>query len=265
MGGRFRSLPDGGTIACFKAGPFRVAYPDFLIGSVPSLTDDALAYRLEVAAQMRADLMRVQAPLALDKPGVVKIHRLGTVTIPSMAGWSDQMPVKARRALNRRLRSPLSVRKGRMDDGAALHLLYRRTMLRHGGSVRYTQRYFELIAPEAALVAELDGKLCGFVCVGFRGKRACYMHGAHDPEARLHYPSDQLFLEMLQRARDAGISSFDFLPSPRAQGGLNAYKKAWGGVDSALCVSDLALSPIRAHAFSFATRIAGYMASLRRA
>ena len=65
----------------------------------------------------------------------------------------------------------------------------------------------QAIAAEAAIVAVLDGSICGFVCSGIRGARACYMHGAHLPEARAHYPSDQLFLAMLRAARSASTLS----------------------------------------------------------
>ncbi|GAB3334781.1 GNAT family N-acetyltransferase [Marilutibacter aestuarii] len=265
MGARFERFADGGMLACFRAGPFRVAYPDFLIGSGSELSPDALASRVEAARGFGADLVRVQSESVLDDRRVMKVHRLGTVAIPNLEGWSARELEKARRASNRRSRSSLKIRPGRTSDGAALHRLYRATLLRHGGALRYSQRYFELIAPHASLVAELDGQLCGFVCVGFQAHRACYMHGAHDSGARSHYPSDQLFLEMLETAREKGIRRFDFLPSPPAQQSLNAYKKAWGGVDQSLSVSDLALHPVRTHAFTLATKLMNSLASLRKA
>ncbi|KRB10958.1 hypothetical protein ASD86_00430 [Lysobacter sp. Root690] len=138
------------------------------------------------------------------------------------------------------------------------------TLHRHSGVARYSQEYFEAIAPHAALVAVLDAEICGFVCTGFQGSRACYMHGAHLPQARSHYPSDQLFLSMLRAARDAGFRSFDFLPSPSGQGSLAAYKRAWGGNDIGLVVSDLALNSVRARGFSWALRLSNSLAALRR-
>lgn len=264
LGAQFANLPGGGAVACFKAGPFRVAYPDFLIGAAGVLDADALAQRVAAAAGMRADLIRLQSMQAPADARIQAVHAVGSIAIERLGDWDERAWEKARRAGNRAPRSALSLRPGRAEDGATMDRLYQATLRRHGGSIRYTRRYFELIAPHAAIVAELDGKVCGFVCVGFQGRRACYMHGAHDPEARAHYPSDQLFLGMLRRARDAGMERFDFLPSPTGQASLSVYKRAWGGSDEALTVSDLALRPLRARGFALALRLSKAVDSLRR-
>lgn len=254
---------DGGLMACFRAGPFKVAYPDFLIGS-PPLGDAALAARCEAAHQFGADLVRLQTPSPVEDRRVYARHSLGSIAIASLQDWSERGWEKARRAVNRRSRSELQIRAGRRGDGEHLHRLYLSTLHRHSGAARYSREYFEAIAPYAALVAVLDGGICGFVCAGFQGGRACYMHGAHLPQSRSHYPSDQLFVSMLLNARDAGLRSFDFLPSPLGQESLAAYKRAWGGSDISLVVSDLALNPLRARGFSWALRLSNRLAGLRR-
>ncbi|QQP98509.1 GNAT family N-acetyltransferase [Lysobacter enzymogenes] len=264
LGAQLTRLRDGGTVACFKAGPFRVAYPDFLIGSSAVLDAQALDERVAAAAGLRADLIRLQAAQAPVDARVQAVHSIGSIAIGRLADWQERSWEKARRAGNRAPRSPLRLRPGRAEDGAQIDRLYQATLRRHGGSIRYNRRYFELIAPAAAIVAELDGTICGFVCAGFQRGRACYMHGAHDPEARAHYPSDLLFLEMLRRAREAGMQRFDFLPSPPGQSSLSAYKRAWGGSDEALTVSDLALRPLRAKGFSIALRLSKAVDSFRR-
>lgn len=257
------AAPKAGLVACFRAGPFRVAYPDFLIGS-QGLDEAILSSQIDGARHLKADLARIQAAGAYRDPRVLAQHRLGSIAISDMQNWSERNWEKARRAANRQARSSLEVRPGRSGDGAHLHRLYLSTLRRHRGAVRYTESYFEAIAPHAALVAVLDGTICGFVCVGFRGAAACYMHGAHLPEARAHYPSDQLFSAMLHSARQAGMASFDFLPSPASQNSLASYKRAWGGQDTPLVVSDLALHPLRARAFSFALGLSRTVASMRR-
>ncbi|MGJ7901091.1 GNAT family N-acetyltransferase [Lysobacter sp. 1R34A] len=262
---QIRRLPGqkGGSVACFRAGPFRVAYPDFLVGA-QDISAEALAARIDAARGLRADLMRIQAERVCEDARVFARHYLGSIVIPALDEWNERGWEKARRAANRLARSELEIRPGRRGDGVHLHRLYLSTLHRHSGAARYTEAYFESIAPHAALVAVLNGTISGFVCTGFRGKRACYMHGAHLPEARGHYPSDQLFLAMLRCARDAGMSSFDFLPSPAGQGSLVAYKRAWGGSDAPLVVSDLALNPVRARAFAAALRLSNKLGSIRR-
>lgn len=265
LGAKVVRMPgaDGGLMACFRAGPFRVAYPDFLIGS-EHLDEAALLAQCEAARQLGADLLRIQTDQALADARVFASHSLGSIAISPLADWSERSFEKVRRAANRQARSALQIRQGQADDGAHLYKLYLSTLRRHSGAARYSEAYFEAIAPSAALVATVDGSICGFVCIGFRGGRACYMHGAHDPQARAHYPSDQLFLAMLRTARDAGLRSFDFLPSPAGQDSLSAYKRAWGGQDIALVVSDLALNPLRARGFSLALRGSNALAGLRR-
>lgn len=254
---------DGGLMVCFRAGPFKVAYPDFLIGS-RALDDAGLAARCAAARRLGADLVRLQTPVSVEDRRVYASHSLGSIAIASLQDWNERAWEKARRAANRRSRSELRIRAGRQGDGAHLHRLYLSTLHRHSGAARYSREYFEAIAPHAALIAELGDDICGFVCTGFQGGRACYMHGGHLPQARSHYPSDQLFVTMLRNARDIGLHSFDFLPSPPGQGSLAAYKRAWGGNDVGLVVSDLALNPLRARGFSWALRLSNRLTGLRR-
>lgn len=265
LGAQYVHLSDGGIVACFKAGPFRVAYPDFLTGSQGDLGSDAMEARLDAARSMRADLMRIQTG---KMHGVVKslaIHRLGTVVIPELNDWDPKRYEKPRRTSNRLGKTSLILRSAREADGAVMHQMYLSTLRRHGGSARYNRRYFELIAPYAATIAELDGIVCGFVCVGFHGLRAFYMHGAHAENTRKHYVSDLLFLHMLTEARRAGKTRFDFLPSPKGQPSLTAYKMAWGGKEEGLVVADVALNPLRARGFSIAVKLVNALQATRHA
>lgn len=265
LGARWMPLSDGGSIACFRAGPFRVAYPDFLIGSHGCVGKDEIDMRIDAARSLRADLVRIQAVNAEVSHQAMAVHALGSTVIPALSEWDERQYEKGRRAANRESRSELILRPGCETDGGAMYKLYLATIRRRGGAVRYGQRYFELIAPAAATVAELDGNVCGFVCVGFHKLRACYMHGAHALDTRQHYPSDQLFLHMLREARDAGMSRFDFLASPAGQPSLLAYKKAWGGVREPLTVTDIAINPVRARGFNVAIILSNALASMRRA
>lgn len=253
LGATTARLPGGGMLACFRAGPFRIAYPDFVVGTADY--DCNFDLLIDAARELGADLLRLQAPGACADPRTLRVHELGTVVIGDLLAWNERRLEKPRRAANRQSRSDLVLRNGVAADGAQLHALYRSTVQRHGGIARYSERYFELLAPHAAIVAELNGLVCGFVCTGFLGSRGCYMHGAHAPQARSHYPSDQLFLAMLRRAREAGLTSFDFLPTPLEQPSLLAYKFAWGGMPAPLSVSDVALNLWRAHTLDAALRI----------
>lgn len=264
LGAQSLNLPGGGMVTCFKVGPFRVAYPDFLIGSPCDIDTAGVQARIEAAKLLQADLLRLQVSHAPTSHQPFEVHPLGSIVVPLLANWSERNQEKSRRAANRTARSPLLIRPGKETDGAAMHKLYLSTVFRHGGAARYNRRYFELLAPKAATIAELNGDVCGFICVGYQAQRACYMHGAHSQEGRKHYSSDQLFLGMLRKAHESGMTRFDFLPSPPDQRSLIAYKKAWGGKEEDLVVADISLHPLRARSFSLALKLFNSWNSIRR-
>ncbi len=264
LGATHHSLADGGSITCFRAGPFRIAYPDFFTGTQNPVGPDELATRMRMARSLRADLVRLQTGEMQAAIQPLTTHELGSCIIPSLNTWNERDFDKARRTGNREKRSPLLLRKGGHSDGKCMHQLYLSTIRRHGGAARYNQTYFELIAEDSAIVAELDGQICGFVCVGFLNGTAYYMHGAHAIEARNHYVSDHLFLAMLRQAREAGMTSFDFLPSPADQPTLTSYKLQWGASAHRLTTYDLALNPLRARCLLAAIKVANIISAQRR-
>ena len=264
LGATHRNLVEGGSITCFKAGPFRIAYPDFFTGTQGPIGPGELAIRMQMARTLKADIVRLQTGDMQAAMQPLATHELGSCIISSLTTWDERNFDKARRTSNREKRSSLQLRKGRQSDGKCMHRLYLSTIRRHGGAARYNQTYFELIAEDAAIVAELDGQICGFVCVGFRNKAAYYMHGAHAIEARNHYVSDMLFLAMLRQAREAGMTTFDFLPSPADQPTLTSYKLLWGASTHRFATYDLALNPLRARCFLAAVKVANLISAQRR-
>jgi hypothetical protein len=251
-------------LAMFRAGPFRIAYPEFPFGILAPADHPQLAVLAAQAREIGADVVRVQCRTVPVGTGIVGVHRLQTVRIERLDEWDESRIEKARRARNRLARTPVAVRKGTSADGEALHRLYEATVARHGGGVRYSRKYFELIAPHAALIAEFEGQVCGFVCAGRFGSQGVYLHGGHDPAARAHYPSDILFLSMLRAAKAEGLGSFDFLASPPAQHSLVGYKLAWGGAVVDVAVCDLAIRPFKARLFELAYALAKALRAVRQ-
>ncbi len=238
----------------FRVGPVRVAYAGFPIGIDGSALDAAR----EIAARQRASVLRVIRS-ADDPPLSGTLHRYiqPSVLIDDLAGWSPMAHEKARRTRNRRRRSEVNVRASDDADFDAIWTLYRHTVERYGGSVRYSPGYFRFLANAGVLVAEAAGRVIGFVASGRVGHRAFYLHGAHDPHAKALYPSDLLFLEMIEQAQVAGASSFDFLPSPSGQPRLHAYKQSWGGRHRDVATDDVPLNTLgTAFALAYAARAA---------
>lgn len=252
------------AVACFHAGPFRMAYPDFFSGSENPVDEQSLQQYLRAAKLLNADLVRVQTHSLVTNSRPLASHIQTSCIISSLEDWNETSLEKVRRTANREKRSALLLRQGRGEDARYMHSMYLATIRRHGGAPRYTKKYFELIAPHAATVAELDGKPCGFVCTGWRHKTAYYMHGAHDIEARKHYVSDLLFLNMIRQAKAAGMVHFDFLPSPANQASLLAYKRLWGAADRISTTHDFALKPLRARCLLLAMAAMDTLSTLCR-
>ena len=243
-------------ITIFHAGPFRIAYPEFPVGTMSYAPDliDAITH----AARLRGvDMLRFHSGLVLQTERPVTVLDVGTHVISDLKAWEPNRIEKARRSRNRAGRSPLVIEMANVGDAAIMYSLYLETVSRHGGSKRYTLPYFNRLAnSKSSLVAKLDGRVCAFVSFGFQGTRACYLHGAHDASSRPLYASDRLFYEMITMAKMHGANVFDFLPSPAGQPSLERYKRTWGAEPRQFIVSDIAVRPFRARLVQLAWRMA---------
>lgn len=185
----------------------------------------------------------------------VKVQNIGTHMVPNLQQWQPDDFEKARRTRNRMARSSLRIERATAADASEIYRLYSETIARHRGSIRYRERYFCAMAERTTLVARNNDHLCGFVSFARRGSEAFYLHGGHSLGARALYPSDQLFYSMIMSAKNEGLTSFDFLPSPKGQRALLRYKEAWGGVTSPFLVSDVSLRRIRGMALNYLRQI----------
>lgn len=237
-------------VTIFRAGPFRVAYPDFPVGAFNYGQED-LDTILDICQTERVDVVRVHVQTQPAGLRADAVQSLGTIQIVNLQDWEENAQEKSRRTRNRIARSEVKITKSRRFDGERLYELYVGTITRNAGRTRYTRAYFDEIAETGCLIAKAEDRIIGFVCLGIHEGRACYLHGGYDSQARYLYPSDLLFRAMILEARNAGARVFDFLPSPADQHTLNRYKIAWGGVQSSFVVIDTHLNPIRAKAFHY--------------
>lgn len=240
---------DDCVVALFKAGPFRIAYADFPAGAI-NYPGERLEEIVRWARRRRATLVRLVSREPVQTMLPKRVVPQTSHVIEDLQDWSEGRFEKARRAANRSRRSPLEIAGLRESDADQAYELYRDTVLRHGGSVRYRRAYFrELARTGSGLVARDQGRLAGFVCMARIGDRACYLHGAHDAAMRSLYPSDQLFLAMIRKCRDEGATALDFLPSPPSQQSLKQYKAAWGAVEVPANSTDIVISRMGATMF----------------
>lgn len=249
FGARVHRLSGDCLVTVFKAGPFRIAYPDFPAGAA-EYTGALVGEIREWAQEAGITLVRLLSYRPLETGLKARVTPMSSHVIPDLQAWSERGFEKSRRAANRSRRTSLAISALTEADADSAFDLYRSTLLRHGGTVRYRREYFrEFARTGSGLVARSGDSIAGFVCMGMSGDRACYLHGAHDVALRSYYPSDQLFLAMIRKCQEEGARTFDFLPSPPDQHSLKSYKESWGAGEEKAYSTDMIIRPLLATTF----------------
>lgn len=233
---------DGAGIPVFRAGPFSVAYPGFPAGAITVTSDalDGLLMQLKETGSVnrltcaRLIISGFAASPRIDAPYVTNPE----TAIMDLQGW-DLMGVSKnlRRDIRKAARSGLRVRAVQdASFASSLFGMYAGTVKRHGGSIRYNERYFESLlglarsgSPVRLFLAESGAEPIGFAVIARHADSAYYLHGGTTPRGRQLSPSDLILSEAIVAARDDGCSMFNFMASPADQPNLVRYKEKWGG------------------------------------
>jgi hypothetical protein len=247
----------------FRLGPLKVAYPRFPVG----LDDDDLAAGEGLGAhleQLRAAGVDVVQISVVEAPKVQALHGYHSVDLPDttihdLQDWSEAALSQSCRAKVRRAtREGLRVEDASKADGPVISNLCRNSIERHGGSVRYPQRYFEHLARAAARspavrigIARTEaGDAVGFIATVSHGHRTSYLHGGFAESASRLRPGYVCMHWAIQEAKKAGSTQFRMLTSPAKQPALVGYKESFGGK-----------TLMRRH-FSIPTSFLGYPAAI---
>ena len=239
-------------ISVFRAGPFRVGYLGFPVGSDsildtwPDLLRDELAdhgltcIRIPVTAFGRS--------VCLDLPYAATPE----TAITDLQSWSLEVVTKNRRRdVRKAQRSDLQIVDAvNAQDGETMHEQYCRTLARKSGVQRYTEAYFCGLIQLAqdhpnlrVLLAKYGEEIAGFTVVGCCGTTAYYLHGAFDWDMREYIPSAALLNEAIEWSQSQGCSVFNLMSSPPGQGSLVRYKEHWGAETRELRTYTLPLKP----------------------
>jgi len=232
----------GTAVTVFGVGPFSVAYLGFPAGSI-AVSHDTIAPVISrirtLKAPRGATCLRIPVSAFGDRYELRYPHVVNPETaIADLQSW-DLMGVskKLRRDLRRAERSGLHVRLVH-DQALGPHIygMYRDSVKRHRGSLRYSPTYFTLLLELAELspavrvyVAELASEIVGFATVVRHGDMAYYLHGGAIAEARNLSPSDVILGTAIAAAKTAGCEAFNLMASPADQPNLVQYKEKWGG------------------------------------
>ena len=135
------------------------------------------------------------------------------------------------------------------DLADSVYALYRDTIHRHKGSLRYSHAYFSNLLrlsqaePKLRVSVALDaGDVVAFNVSAIDGPGSYYLHGGMNPDASSNRPGALLMSAAIHWAREAGCESFNFMSSPADQPSLVQYKEKWGGETRAQRTYTLRLS-----------------------
>lgn len=224
----------------FTRGPLRIAFLGFPVAGAAfdGLPLSVLADEQRLLGEtLGCSLVRTACC------GVREPAEYGTLQpetwIEDLAAWPKRGS-KARRiekdlAFALRSTEDLEVFEG-LSDADAAHALYRTTVLKHGGRVRYTLEYFRRLQSlcasglsfRAISFCDRQGRTVGFGVAARHGVTGYYLHGAVGAEGRSKGVGDLILSGLIERAREDGASRFSLMASPPDQAGLIQYKRKWG-------------------------------------
>jgi len=164
---------------------------------------------------------------------------LPETVIPNLALWPKRNARKLKKDRAFAARGRIKIANLDVSQAGIVESLYRNTVARHRGSLRYQEEYFRTIIALSTQTAQVLARgafdeaecLAGFAMFGFDGSTAHYLHGGVADNARSRGVSDLLLGDAIDRAIELGVESATFLPSPERQSGLIAFKRKWGEID----------------------------------
>lgn len=164
---------------------------------------------------------------------------LPETVIPSLGLWPKRNARKLKKDRAFAARSRIKVANLDVSQAGTVESLYRNTVARHRGSLRYQEDYFRTVIALSTQTTKVlargafdqAGCLAGFAMFGLDGSTAHYLHGGVADNARSHGVSDLLLGDAIDRVIELGAESATLLPSPERQSGLIAFKHKWGEMD----------------------------------
>jgi hypothetical protein len=262
-----KKLSNGMTITIFMAGPFRVGYLGFPVGgSIGGLTLSPDIVNVLRDSLFPVKLHCIRMPVSAFDTNTefnLTVQTTPETAIENLEEWHYEGDTKLRQSVNKAMRSPLEVADASdPSQGEALFDLYRDTVSRHGGGLRYTAAYFCALINLAkshsqlrCLLAVLDDQLVGFEVVACHGQTAYSLHGCTSPDFRKYSTSDLLTYSAIAWAKEQGLRRYNLMASPRGRTSLIRYKEKWGGVTRQQKTYELALKPIPTAMFNKASSL----------
>ena len=231
----------GAGISVFRAGPFKLGYLGFPVGGFVGgggIGGSELVHFQRALVGQGPVAIRIPAS-AFGRSETLDLCYAATseTAIVDLQSWSlSSASENRRRDVKKSLRSGLDLMDATdPSDGTRLYDLYRKTIVRNRGSLRYTASYFEELIRLAnaqsnirVLLARMGDSIVAFNVGARHGLSSFYLHGAFDWDMRAYRPSALLMNEAIKWAKEDGCHSFNLMSSPPGQVSLIRFKEHWG-------------------------------------
>ena len=228
------------AIQVFRKGVFKAAYINFPLGGTLGghlphascieslqrhLTGDVQLINLICSAFIQEEAGYMDTPVTLPESAITDLSNYRLL---------DNK--KVRRDLKRAKQFGTQITTNTDPYHAlTLYTLYKDTIIRHQGRIRYNLRYFQELIHLArdsdwvhVFTASLDNRIIGFLVLILHNDCAYYLHGASDRAYAKHGVSDLLIAYAIEFAEDQGLDGFNLMASPADQPSLIKYKEKWG-------------------------------------
>lgn len=258
----------GISITVFRAGPFRIGYVGFPVGGTigPKVSADSIIACLnETDFPVTLHVLRYPVSAFPTSPSIdVTVQANPETAILDLQQWDFSAHSKLRRDIKKAQRSEVKVVDISQPEsqGEICYNLYKDTIKRNLGALRYNRRYFKKISEMSCennqircLLAELGNEIVGFVIIVLQGKTAYYLHGAIDHSFKKYCVSDRLLYEAIEWAQDEGMTCFNLMVSPHDQPSLVRYKEKWGGETRNHTSYELSIRPFMSKLFKYSQSI----------
>jgi GNAT superfamily N-acetyltransferase len=257
----------GAVVNVFQAGPFRIGYLGFPVGGClgeTGLDDDLIATWRSTRSPLLPDCLRLPIS-AFDPPTSLHGRTAQTpeTAVVGLGDWHLQAHAAARRDVAKaRRHGTVVVDASDPAHADLMYRLYRETLSRHRGNMRYTREYFhELLRLSAAstrlrcLLAVHDGEAMGFLVAALHRSTGYYLHAGTDQAHKPLGTMDLLMGSAIEWAQRHGAQQFNLMASPPGQPTLVRYKEKWGGTTRTHTTLTVAIRPLTCRMFHIAERI----------
>jgi hypothetical protein len=195
---------------------------------------------------VHVDLLRLNASTLDESTSqLVASSALPEGVIPRLDDWPLRNRKKIKKDLAFATGHGIVVRDSQSADDEVIDSIYRETIVRSKGRLRYNKEYFRALIELAHCNTHLqvrmachEARAIGFCVAAMQHDRGYYLHAGVAEGNRRLGAADVLANDAIQWAISCEAQSFSLMASPQQQSGLQNFKKKWSESDTQWLSSD---------------------------